>query len=66
MIILKRPVITEKSMKLAQKHFYTFEVDKDATKLQIAKVVADKFYVKVISVKSINVKSKTKQQKRVR
>ncbi len=66
MIILKRPIITEKSMKLADNHLYTFEVDKNATKLQIAKVVASKFNVKVISVKTINVKGKIRQQKRVR
>ena len=43
MIIINRPIITEKSMKLAQNNFYTFEVGKDATKLQIAKKVAEKF-----------------------
>lgn len=66
MIILKRPIITEKSMKLAGNHFYTFEVDKNATKKQIAKLVADKFSVKVISVNTINVKGKSKQQRKVR
>lgn len=66
MIVIKRPIITEKSMKLAQNNFYTFEVDKDANKIQIAKIVAEKFNVKVISVKTINVKGETKQQRRVR
>lgn len=66
MIILKRPIITEKSMKLADKHLYTFEVERWATKDMIAKVVADKFNVKVLKVKTINVKGETKQQKRVR
>lgn len=66
MIVLKRPIVTEKSMKLADKHMYTFEVDKLATKLQIAKSVADKFSVKVLSVKTINVKGKHKSQKKVR
>lgn len=66
MIVIKRPIVTEKSMKLAEKHLYTFEVDKNATKLQIGKVVADKFNVKVLSIKTINVKGQTKQQKRVR
>lgn len=65
-MILKRPIITEKSMRLADKHMYTFEVDKLATKLQIAKSVADKFMVKILSVKTINIKGKTKAQKRVR
>lgn len=66
MIVLRRPIVTEKSMKLADRHLYTFEVDKNATKADIARVVADKFNVKVISVKTINVKGETKSQKRVR
>lgn len=66
MIIIRRPIITEKSMKLADKHLYVFEVDKMATKKAIAKVVADKFNVKVVSVKTVNVKGKLKSQKRVR
>lgn len=66
MIVIRRPIITEKSMKLAEKHLYTFEADKTATKKAIAKIVADKFNVKVISVKTVNIKGKTKSQKRVR
>lgn len=66
MIILKRPIITEKSMKLAGANFYTFEVDKNATKVQIAKSVAERFNVKVLNVKTLNVKGETKSQKRVR
>lgn len=66
MIILKRPIITEKSMKLAQSGLYAFEVDKNATKPLIAKAVSAKFNVKVLKVKVINVKSKLKQQRKVR
>ncbi|OGE64097.1 50S ribosomal protein L23 [Candidatus Daviesbacteria bacterium RIFCSPLOWO2_02_FULL_36_8] len=66
MIILRRPIITEKSMKLAESGLYVFEIDKLATKLQVAKIVADKFKVKVLSVKVLNVKGKVKSQKRVR
>lgn len=65
-MILKRPIITEKSMKLADKHFYTFEVSKWATKPQIAKAVSDKFNVKVVKIKTINVKGETKSQRKVR
>lgn len=53
-------------MKLADKNQYTFEVDKNATKNMIAKAVADKFDVKVLSVKTINIKGKIKSQKRIR
>lgn len=66
MIIIKRPMITEKSMKLAQLGLYTFEVDKNATKPQIAKWVSEKFNVKVLKVKVTNVKGEIKSQRRVR
>lgn len=66
MIILRRPIITEKSMKLAQNNLYTFEVDKDSTKDQITKVVAERFNVKVVAVKTINVKGETRQQRRIK
>lgn len=66
MIILKRPIITEKSMKQAQSGLYTFEVDKDATKPLVAKKVAEKFNVKVLGVKIVNIKGKVKSQKRAR
>lgn len=66
MIILKRPIITEKSMKLAQEGLYTFEVDKNAAKPEVAKIVAERFNVKVLKVKMINIKGKTKSQRRVR
>lgn len=66
MIILKRPIISEKSMRLAQNRLYTFEVAKDATKPLIAKFIAEKFNVKVIGVKVLNIKGGLKQQKRVR
>ncbi len=66
MIVLKRPIITEKSMKLAQSGLYAFEVDKKATKPVIAKAVAEKFNVTVLAVNIINIKDKLKQQKKVR
>lgn len=66
MIVLKRPIISEKSMKLAASGLYTFEVDKGASKPQVAKAVAEKFTVKVLKVKIINVKGREKSQKKVR
>lgn len=65
-IILKRPIITEKSMKLTEGNLYTFLVDKNVTKPEIAKAVAKKFNVDVLSVKTINVKGEIRLQKRVR
>lgn len=66
MIILRRPLISEKSMKQAEGHLYTFETDLNATKAQIAKAVADKFNVKVLKVKTIKSKGQSKMQRRVR
>lgn len=61
--MLKRPHISEKSMNLAKLGLYTFEVDRNATKMAIAKLIEEKFKVDVVSVKSVNVKGKTKLQR---
>ena len=37
--IIKKPIITEKSMMAVQNNTYTFEVQKDATKVEIAQAV---------------------------
>ena len=59
--IIIKPIITEASMdKLADK-MYTFEVDKKATKPEIAKAVEAMFGVKVASVNTINMKKKPKR-----
>lgn len=65
-IILRKPIITEKSMKLAEQGLYTFLVDKDATKQQVSKAVKNKFNVDVLSIKTINIKGEIKSQRRVR
>lgn len=66
MIVINKPIITEKSMKLAQTGLYTFSVNPDTTKPQVAKFVADKFKVQVLAVKIINVKGRSKMQRKVR
>ena len=59
--IIIKPIITEASMdKLADK-MYTFEVDKKATKPEIAKAVEAMFGVKVDKVNTINMKKKPKR-----
>ena len=59
--IIIKPIITEASMdKLADK-MYTFEVDKKATKPEIAKAVEAMFGVKVACVNTINMKKKPKR-----
>ena len=65
-IVLERPIITEKSMKLTKDGRYTFAVASHASKSQIAKVVADKFQVKVLSVMIVYIKGKTKAQRQFR
>lgn len=66
MIILLKPHISEKSMKLAGKGEYTFAVAKDADKKQVKKAVEDKFKVNVLKVAIINIKGGVRSQKRVR
>ena len=65
-MILQKPIVSEKSMKLAGNSGYTFLVAKDANKLAIAKAVAEQFKVSVLTVKTINVKGEVKSQRRIR
>ena len=59
--ILKRPIITEQSMEGVAEKKYTFEVDKNANKIQIKKAVEEIFKVKVQSVTTINYLGKNKR-----
>ena len=59
--IIVRPVITEKSNDEMQSGKYTFEVNKKATKVEIAKAVEKLFEVKVLKVNTMTVKGKTKR-----
>lgn len=59
--IIIRPVITEKSNDEMQAGKYTFEVNKKATKVDIARAVEKLFEVKVLNVNTMIVKGKTKR-----
>lgn len=60
--IIKRPIITEKSMQLVEKeNKYTFVVDKRANKIQIKKAIEELFEVTVLSVNVLNLKPKKKR-----
>jgi large subunit ribosomal protein L23 len=59
--IIKAPVITEKSAKLAEQNVHVFKVDKKANKTQIKQVIEAKFNVKVESVNTLNTRSKAKR-----
>ena len=59
--IILRPVITENSMDGIADRKYTFEVAKDANKIEIAKAVEELFEVKVAKVNTINVNGKLRR-----
>ena len=59
--IIIRPIITEHSYDLMERNCYTFEVAKDANKIEIAKAIEKIFGVKVVKVHTLNVKAKPKR-----
>lgn len=60
-LVLKRPIITEKTMLLAQKGKFTFEVDNNATKQNIKKLIQDNFKVDVVEIQTTVLKGKTRR-----
>ena len=62
--IIKRPIITEKAALLAEKAVYTFEVAKDANKVEIKKAIEEIFEVKVVAIRTVNVHRKPKRMSR--
>ena len=62
--IVIRPIITEKSMAGNAEKKYTFEVHKDANKIEIAKAVAELFGVEVKKVNTLDVRGKFRRQGR--
>ena len=60
--IIRRPIITEKSMDQVADRKYTFEVAKNANKIQIKKAVEEIFKVEVAKVTTINYSGKPKRQ----
>lgn len=54
--IIIAPVVTEKSVSALGDKKYTFRVDKNANKIQIAKAVEEIFSVKVAKVNTISMK----------
>ena len=59
--IILAPIVTEKSNDVLQEGKYTFKVNKNATKPQIANAVEKLFEVKVLKVNTISVKGKNKR-----
>ena len=59
--VLKRPVITEKSTLLQERGKYVFEVERRATKPEVARAVEMAFNVAVVSVNTCMVRGKLKR-----
>jgi large subunit ribosomal protein L23 len=59
--ITLKPVLTEKTMRLAQKGQYTFKVGKTAAKPAIARAVEQAHKVKVVRVTAVRLKSQSRR-----
>ncbi len=59
--IIKKPVITEKSMGMVEENKYTFIVDMGSNKIEIRQAVEELFNVKVDKVRTMRVKGKLKR-----
>jgi large subunit ribosomal protein L23 len=64
--ILRRPIVTEKATQEIAMGCYAFEVDRRATKSEIARAVREVFGVKVKKVRTTMVHGKTKRSGRYR
>ena len=62
--IIVRTIITEKSMTGIGMKKYTFEVAKNATKVDVARAVEELFGVKVAKVNTMNVRGHFRRQGR--
>ena len=58
--VIKRPVISEKSIASTAHQQFTFEVHPDATKTQIRDAVVKIFNVHVVKINTVNLAGKTK------
>ncbi len=64
--VIKKPVVTEKStIAREEDNKYLFEVDRDATKIDIRNAVEKIFKVGVVDVHTINMSGKKKRMGRV-
>lgn len=60
--VLLAPVVSEKSYAMIPERKYTFKVHPDAHKTQIRQAVEEIFKVRVLDVRTSNVKSKPKRR----
>lgn len=59
--VIVRPIVSERSFEMIEQGRYTFEVDKRATKPQIAAAVTEIFGVTVTKVNTMNVSGKPRR-----
>ena len=59
--IIIKPIITERSMDALQTGKYTFKVDRNANKIEIAEAIEKLFDVKVAKVNTVNCNGRTKR-----
>ncbi len=62
--ILKKPIVSERSMDLLEQNKYSFYVDPNANKIEIKHAVQELFNVSVTDVNTMNLKGKTKRMGR--
>ena len=62
--VLVRPLITEKSTRLLEQGQYSFEVHREANKIQIREAVEKTFNVKVKAVYTLNMPRKLRRRGR--
>ncbi len=60
--IIKRPLITEKAMKLGENRQYVFQVDPNANKIEIKKEIEKMFEVNIVSIRTVRIKGKVKSR----
>ncbi|MBM3947812.1 MAG: 50S ribosomal protein L23 [SAR202 cluster bacterium] len=60
-VVLKRPIVTEKSTRLMEQGRYVFEIAATATKLQVKEAVESAFEVKVVAVNTQHVRGKRRR-----
>ncbi len=64
--IIRRPLITEKSNIQKDDHNqYSFEVNRDSNRIEIRRAIESIFNVKVLSVRTVNVKGKVKRRGKI-
>jgi len=64
--VLKKPVISEKAVALAESGKYVFLGDNLASKPEVAKAVEELFKVKVVKVNSFKIAGKEKTFRRIK